>query len=175
LINLNRFLQIFKCIFIILQDKGYYDAYIYLGNIYAAKKQNLAVDYYNNALNINPQSIEAFYNLGLFYQETGQVDEAVEAYNNLLKIDPDYKFALYNLGFINLVYIKDFERSVQYFTRTIELDQKYFEAYYNRGYAYELMGMLNEARWDYQKTLELEINYPRAIEGLNRLDAIQLK
>ena len=103
------------------------------------------------------------------------MDEAVEAYSSLLKIDPDYKFALYNIGFINLVYKKDFERSVQYFTQVIELDQQYFEAYYNRGYAYELMGMLNEARWDYQKTLELEVNYPRAIEGLNRLDAIQFK
>ncbi|MEE4178046.1 MAG: tetratricopeptide repeat protein [Bacteroides sp.] len=157
------------------QDQHYYDAYIYLGNIFAARKQKLAVDYYNNALNIDPQSIEAHYNLALFYQETEQIDEAEALYDRLLKIDPGYIYALYNLGYINLVYKKDFERAVQYFTETIGQDQDYYEAYYNRGYAYELMGNYNEARWDYQKTLELRTNYPRAIEGLNRLDGIQLR
>jgi tetratricopeptide (TPR) repeat protein len=157
------------------QKQDYYDAYIYLGNIFAARQDKLSEDYYNNALNIKPQSIEAHYNLALFYQNTEQIENAVKVYNRLLKIDPDYIYALYNMGYINLVYEKDFEKAIQFFTQTIERDQKYFEAYYNRGYSHELMGNYNEARWDYQKTLDLKTNYTKAIEGLNRLDRLQLQ
>ena len=157
------------------QNQNYYDAYMSLGNIYAARKHKLAIDYYNNALNINPQSAEAYYNLALFYQNTEQIQEAIDTYDKLLKIEPSNQYAIYNLGFINLVYLKEFEKAVHYFTQAINIDQEYFDAYFNRGYAQELLGNYNEARWDYQKALELKTNYPKAIDGLNRLDEIQFQ
>jgi tetratricopeptide (TPR) repeat protein len=152
------------------QDQGYYEAYIELGSIYFALKDPLAGSYFKAATETEPNKPEAYYLLGLTYQEQGMLTEAVNTYNQLLAIAPDFKEAYYNLGYINLVYTQDFEMARQYFTKAIELDPAYIDAIFNRGYSYELLGDVQAARKDYRKTLELLPNYERSIEGLNRLD-----
>ncbi|MCX6273266.1 MAG: tetratricopeptide repeat protein [Bacteroidetes bacterium] len=151
-------------------DQGYYDAYIQLGMLYAARKNKLAAEYYNSALNLKPASIEALYNLGLYYQETEDFNKAMEAYRKILQVDPRNKFAQFNLGYIHLFYLKVYAEGAKYFTKAIEADPGYVEAWYNRGYCFELMGDISNARIDYQKALSLKPNYNLPIEGLNRLD-----
>ncbi len=152
------------------QDQEYYDAYMQLGLISAARKEPVAVDYFNNAINIAPDNVQPYYQLGLFYQKNNQIEKAVSTYISILQINPGFIFAIYNLGYISLVYIQDFETAIDYFTRVIDIDPQYAEAYFNRGYCYELLNEMSFAKKDYKKTLELKTNYPGAIDGLNRLD-----
>lgn len=156
-------------------DQSYYDAFIQLGLLFSAKKNKLAIDYFNSALNLKPQSIEALYNLAMYYQETEDFNKAMEKYRNILQIDPRYKFAYFNLGYIHMYYLKVFREGAKYFTQAIQADPAYTEAYYNRGYCYELMGDIMNARPDYQKALSLRANYQLAIDGLNRLDQLEKK
>jgi tetratricopeptide (TPR) repeat protein len=155
------------------QDQNYYAAYIELGSLYSALKNPLATGYLQTATRIDPNRGEAYYLLGLAYQEQEIIPKAVETYEKLLVISPDFKEAYYNLGYINLVYINDFETAVKYFTQAVSLDPKYVDAFFNRGYSFELNGDYENARKDYQKTLELVPNYERSIIGLNRLDSIK--
>jgi len=155
------------------QDQNYYDAYLELGALYSAQKNPLAAGYLQTATRIEPGRGEAYYLLGMAYQEQENIPKAKETYEKLLTVSQDFKEAYYNLGFINLVYLNDFEEAVRFFTRAISLDPKYTDAYFNRGYSYELMGEYESARKDYQKALELVPNYERSILGLNRLDSIQ--
>lgn len=152
------------------QKQDYFEAWLQLGMIYSAQNNVLAVEYLKNAIELQPNTIEPYYQMALFFQENGQTEQAITTYNNILDIDPEHKFAVYNLGYINLVYLQNYQAAAEYFTNAIQLDPEYAEAYYNRGYSYELMGKLAFARKDYEKALELERNYPKAIEGLNRLD-----
>lgn len=154
------------------QDQNYYEAYLELGAIYSAQKNPLAAGYLETATRIAPGRGEAYYLLGLAYQEQENIPKAVETYEKLLKVIPDFKEAIYNLGYINLVYVQDFKEAIGYFTRAISLDPKYTDAYFNRGYSYELLGDLVNARKDYEKALELYPNYERPIAGLNRLDSL---
>lgn len=156
-------------------NQEYYEAYIQLGELYAVKKDGLAELYLKNALNLRPQSREALYMLGMFYQETMRLEQAVMVYQNLAKSDTAFREATYNIGYINLVYFRNFEKAVYYFTETLKRDPGYFKALFNRGYAYELSGKYSKAREDYQNTLKLEVNYDKAIEGLNRLDKIRFR
>jgi len=151
-------------------DQDYFDAHLQLGMLYADKKNKLAVDYFNNALNIDPKNREVSYYLAMYYQETGNSEMALQIYNSILNIEPDFYFALYNLGYINLVYLQEFETAIDYFTQTIAIEPKYADAYYNRGFAYELLKDIENSRMDYKKTLELSPNYEKAIDGLNRID-----
>lgn len=156
-------------------DQDYFDAHLQLGMLYADKKNKLAVDYFNNALNIDPKSIEVNYYLAMFYQETGNYEMATQIYNSVLDIDPDFYFALYNIGYMNLVYLKDFETAIDYFTQSIAINPEYADAYYNRGFAFELLDDVDNSRKDYKKTLELIPNYEKAIDGLNRIDEFLLE
>jgi tetratricopeptide (TPR) repeat protein len=152
------------------QDGDYYHAYIQLGIIFATRHNKLAEDYYNNALKLNPKSIEALYGLGMYYQEIAEYNKAIAAYDSILTINPSYKQAHFNLGYIHLVYLRVYSQAIKHFTNAISCDPEYAEAYYNRGYSYELSGDVNSAKADYTKALSLKSNYQRAIDGLNRID-----
>lgn len=155
------------------QDQEFFDAYMQLGELFALRKDALAESYFKNALNIRPQSKEALYMLGMFYQETGQYDKAITVYQQLSGADSTIATAPYNIGYIYLVYLKDFSMAESFFTKAIMKDSGYFEAWYNRGYCFELMNDHRKAESDYKKALKIEVNYPRAIEGLNRLDKLK--
>ncbi len=156
-------------------NQEYYEAYVQLGELYAIKKDRLAELYLKNALNIRPDSREALYMLGMFYQETRNLEQALMVYRNLSEIDTSFREAPYNMGYIHLVYKKDFGRAIDLFSESIRRDPHYYKAYYNRGFAYELNGQFGKAREDYEKTLKLEVNYGKAIEALNRLDRLNVR
>jgi tetratricopeptide (TPR) repeat protein len=155
---------------VVYQDQDFFDAYLQLGLIFSSKKNPLAAEYFNTAINIQPENILPYYSLGLFYQENGQLQKALSTYRMILEMQPNHVNTLYNIGYINLVYLQDFGKAVEYFTLVIELEPSYSEAYYNRGYAYEMLGEYGQARGDYKKTLEIKTNFQKAIDALNRLD-----
>jgi tetratricopeptide (TPR) repeat protein len=153
-------------------DPQYFDAFIQLGSLYALKKSPLAAGYFNSALMVKPNSKETLYMLGMFYQENEQPEKALETYKRMIILDSTNKLPFYNSGYVNLVYMKKFKEGAELFSKAIKLDPKYIEAYFNRGYCYELSGDFVKARLDYEKALKITPNYPNAIEGLNRLDKL---
>jgi tetratricopeptide (TPR) repeat protein len=145
-----------------------YDAYIQLGNIYAAKKNPVALQYYENALRIRPSSTEALYNRGLFFQNSGNTEKAVEDYNTIIKLDPTYGDAYYNLGYINVTVNKDYKEAVKNFTDAIRVTESYAEAFYNRGVAFEMLGDKASAEKDYRKALEIVPTFKLAKRKLEK-------
>jgi tetratricopeptide (TPR) repeat protein len=151
------------------QDQTYYNAYIQLGILNAAQRNPLAVQYYKNALRIQPNSTEAWYNLGKFYQDVEDWKQATDAYNTLLKIDPKYKNARYNLAVINLVGTKDYNKALEYFTEAIKADPTYIEAYYGRGVCYQTMKDKKNAAIDFQACLSIDPKFEKADIALKQL------
>jgi tetratricopeptide (TPR) repeat protein len=151
-------------------NSAYYEAYILLGLIYYNRHDSLAVEYYKAAIRLKPGSIEAHYNLAMFYQENRKEKKAIDEYNVILKtIDSTYIYAWYNIGYINLEYLKKYNQAIPFFTKAIELDTNYVDAIYNRGYCYEKLQYYQIARDAYRKCNRIVPNYELAINGLNRL------
>ncbi|HDO27438.1 MAG TPA: tetratricopeptide repeat protein, partial [Bacteroidetes bacterium] len=68
---------------------------------------------------------------------------------------------------------QEFENAIDAFQQAIAIDPSYVEAVYNLGRTYEAMGQYDKAREQYKLALKLKSNYPLAIDGMNRLDAIK--
>ncbi|MCX6281140.1 MAG: tetratricopeptide repeat protein [Bacteroidetes bacterium] len=153
-------------------NQQFFDAFMLLGELYATHKDQLAAGYFTNALRIRPNSKEALYNLGMFYQESGQFAKAIGTYEVLMKVDTTFRDAPYNIGYINLVYLQDFKTAVAYFSKAIARDSLHAESWYNRGLSFEQLKEYRNAYDDYQKSLKLKVNYDKAIDGLNRLDRL---
>ncbi len=151
-------------------DQNGVDAYRVLGTIYSQKHDPLAVSYFKNARDLRPDDTDILYDLALAYQHNDRFDEAAMTYADILGLDSTNVKAYYNLGYINLVHTGNYPAAITYFTRAIGYDPRYVEAFYNRGLCYEILGDLTAARNDYHKALDIKTNYPKAIEGLNRLD-----
>jgi tetratricopeptide (TPR) repeat protein len=142
-----------------------------LGVLFSAKKNKLAVQYYANALRLNPKSIEALYDRGMFYQENGEMNKAIEDYTSITQIDPNYKDAHYNLGYIHLVYLKVYDQAIKHFSDAIRCDPYFVQAYYNRGLCYENLGDVAAASKDFNKAISIMPTYKLAIDALKRVNS----
>ncbi|MFO8053684.1 MAG: tetratricopeptide repeat protein [Bacteroidales bacterium] len=153
--------------------QDFYPAWIQLGLLAAENNDSNAVYYYRNALDIRPESTEALYNLGYYYQEQEQYDKAIQTYNQLLDIDPEFEHAYYNIGYIYLTGTGEYEKAEQYFRQARDINPSNVNAVFNLGSALEQQGKYEEARKMYKQTLQMQDNYKLGIEGLNRLDEKQ--
>lgn len=151
------------------QDPEYYHAYIQLGILMAVKKDKLAVDYYNTALNLNPKSEEAHYNLGLYYLETKEIAKASEQFATTIQINPMDREAHYNLGFINYEHLKQYDKARKHFSDAVSADPKFARGYYMLGLSYEALGDKQNAKIAYSKSIELNPLYDKPKEGLKRV------
>jgi len=153
------------------QDPQFYEAYMSLGLLFAAKHDPLAVQYYNSALEIQPRSVEAWYDMGMFAQEHGADSLAIACYDRIKAIEPNYPLAWYNTGFILLEHQHDAPAARTQFNKAIDLLPDYTHAYYNRGLTYEMEGRLDSALKDYKQALALAPGFTLAADGLSRLQA----
>lgn len=151
------------------QDNNYYDAFIQLGLLFASKKDSLAIAYYENALRIEPNSIEALYNKSFFLQEYGHYQPAIEGYQRIVELQPKHPLACFNMGYVNLVYLGNYEDGIREFTNAIEIKRDYYEAYTNRGICYEKLKDFKKAEADYRKALQIKPDYALAAKGISRV------
>jgi tetratricopeptide (TPR) repeat protein len=151
------------------QDNKNFGAFLDLGLIYGARKNPLALDYYTNALSINPSSTEALYAKAKLFQDMGKYSEAQKAYEDVLKVNGAHEFSMYNLGAIEFGVNKNPTKAIEYFTKAINTNPKYAEAYFARGACYQDLNDNSNALADYRMCLQLKPNYEPAVEGLNSL------
>jgi tetratricopeptide (TPR) repeat protein len=151
------------------QDAKFENAFVDLGLIYAARKNPIAMDYYNNALKLDPGNEYVKYARAKLLQDLGKTEEAIQVYEALAKEKSECFNCFYNLGAIYFEIKKDNAKALEYFTKAIALNPEYTEAYFARGLTYARLKDKVSARADYDMCLKLQPNYAPAIEGLNEL------
>ena len=155
-------------------------AFLELGYYYQQKLDPLAISYYQNALQADPNNIEINFNLAKLYQDLGeknhsdeQIEQAVEQYKIVLQLKEDHLPTLNNLGYVYMVDQDNYDEAMALFDRAIAAEPNCVEAYCNRGVCYECTGHLEEAREAYETALKILPNYDPAVIGLNRLDKMK--
>lgn len=145
------------------------DAYVELGILYADRNLPMAEQYYKNALRSDPNSKEAMYGLGLYYQDNDRLNEALETYTQLARVDSNYVNAYYNMGYINYEMLKDYRVALNHFNRAVRANPDHVPSIYMRGLCFEARGDLNNAKSQYQLALSKDDGYGLALDGLNRV------
>ena len=147
----------------------FYAAYHQLGMIFQLRNDPICEGYFSNAIRIRPNSEEALYGRGLWYQEHDEFDKAIQDYTSIIKINPKNKSAHFNLGYLHQVHLKVYSEAVKHFSRAIEVDPQYAEAYLNRGLCFESMGNIVAAKKDFEAALANRPGYVLAEEGIKRV------
>lgn len=117
----------------------YAPAFEQLGVLYAAHGENIALEYLNTVLELEPSNTNAIYALALFYQDRGDYENAETLYRQLLDINPNSADAWHNLGWIELTHYSDYQRAVEYFDHALEVDPDMANAILNRQLALDAM------------------------------------
>lgn len=106
------------------------------------------------ARNKNPQYQ---YNMGLFYLNQGNVDEAIRYFKAALSLNPRYDFALYSLGLAHSMN-GNFEESVKYLQNCLKVNPTLTDARNVLGSVYQEMGLIDQAERQFRIALSDE-NY----------------
>ena len=98
----------------------------------------------------------------------GQSHKALIALDNLINEFPDQSL-LFNLRGACYDATGEFEQSIENFSKAIEINPNYAEAFYNLGVAQKKAGKLDDAIYSYQKAIAIDPNNANALNNLGNL------
>ena len=155
-------------------DADHVDAWILLGQIYAEDKNPIAAQYFENAIQAEPNNINALQTKASYLHNNDKLDEAMDLYKKITEIDSKYPAAYQSMGVI--YFEKDsLQKAYDNFDISTKVDPTFVIGYYFRGLAAEAMGNLASAKEDYQNVLNFDPEYKKAIEAMKRVSELLKK
>jgi tetratricopeptide (TPR) repeat protein len=117
---------------------------------------------------LDSQSPDGFFYLGMAYAMMGQKDIARENFQKALRIDPKFAPAHFNLGFLSESDGRLAE-AIDYYKKALDADPKHAQAAYNLGNAYAGLEQNQDAIAAYKKAVENDPHYTDAFVNLSIL------
>lgn len=115
------------------------------------------INYFTEALRLDPDLVEAYEKRGLLYFFQEKYDEVIQDFQKYIELAPangeDYR--MLGLGFLkNHIY----NRAIDNFNRAIKLQPESADAYVDRAEAYRLIGRYNDAICDSTRAIEIGVD-----------------
>ncbi|MEZ4708787.1 MAG: tetratricopeptide repeat protein [Caldilineaceae bacterium] len=120
-----------------------------------------AIADYDQAIALNPQDADAYYNRGNARRDQGELDAAIADYDQAIALNPEYKEAYGNRG-PSPPRQGDLLNAIADYDHVIALDPKDPLAYNNRGSIHRDQGELDAAIADYDQAIALNPEYKEA-------------
>lgn len=170
--NLAEAERLYKAI--LSSKPDHFDALHYLGVIEAQRRRPQdAHRLISRALDIDPQSSEAWLNHGNVLRALNRLDEALASYDRALAIKPDHAEALYYRGLLLRVLDRG-EQALASYDRALAIKPDHADALISRGVVLEGLKRLEEALASYDQALAIKPNSTEALTNrgvaLERLD-----
>jgi len=145
------------------------EIYNAFGEFFYRNGENLkSIDLIKKAIECNENITKAkyYYNLGLIYQELGDINESLANYNNAININNNYYEAHSNKGVL-LQDLKQYDAAMESYNKAINNSNPNLEiAYSNRGTLKHIINNLDGALKDFQNALNINSNYYDALVNL---------
>ncbi len=151
------------------QDDSFFDPVVQIAAIYAAQHDDLAVDFYDLAISMQPDNWGVYYEKAMYLQDNGKPEEALSIYDTLNEKMPGNFDVIYNKGYVSLVYLLDYDKAIEYFDQALAVRPDAVNALLNKGVACEQKGDFIEAKSIYLQILRDNPNYQLAIDALHRI------
>jgi tetratricopeptide (TPR) repeat protein len=145
------------------------DAWMLLGRIFTNKGNPLAVQYFDNALQMDSTNLEAREFKAAFYKRTGQFAKAFDVYSDIIARNPDYSNAYFDMALMYLE-LDSFPQAKLNFDLAIKTDPLFVNAYYYRGVCAEMQGDKAGALADYIQANKMSPEFPEAKAARARLE-----
>jgi tetratricopeptide (TPR) repeat protein len=93
-----------------------------LGDLYfEAQRFEEAIEWYDQALALNPADVDAGTNLGVSYYYSDQTERAIETFERSLEVDPSHQRALLSLGIVKAFGLQDLDGAIVVWERVVAI------------------------------------------------------
>ena len=130
-----------------------------------ANNLEIAIDLYNKILEIDQNHVGAYHNLGVIFNNRGDIQKAKDCYEKVIKIDPNHVSAYNNLG-STFQALGDIQKAKDCYEKAIEINPDYAAAYNNLGNTLQALGDIQKAKDCYEKAIEINPDYAEAYNNL---------
>jgi len=120
-------------------------------------KIDQAIEFYTQAIKLNPKFFQAYNNRGVLYRVKGEHNRAIRDFNEVIRQKPNSVEAYINRGTIHIDK-KDLDNAIVDFNEAIRINPNIAMTFANRGAAYRSKGEINKALSDFDKAIHLDPN-----------------
>lgn len=145
------------------------DAWIILGQLHEEKGDPLAADYYDAAVNVNPNNVAALHTKAFYLQNNNRIMDAIDLYRKISTIDKYYTDAYLNCGILYMN-IDSMRQAYEQFDIMVKTKLDSPIAYYYRGQTQEALDNSEGAKEDYTTAITLNPKYTKAKAALSALE-----
>ena len=124
-----------------------------------------AILYWQKAIEINSDFVEAYCNMGVAYIYKGNYDKAIECFQKAIALDPNNPTVYDNMG-VAYYDKENYNIALNFHQKAISIDPNYAGAYLNLGLAYYKKKNYDKAINFYQKAISLKPNYADAYNNM---------
>ena len=137
-------------------------AYFSCGVAYRAIQECAkAIEYYDEAIHINPQYAEAFNNRGNAKHELGRNEEAIADYDEAISTNPQFAIAYNNRAAAKGALCR-YGDAIEDWNKAIGIDPLYAAAYSNRGMVKYNLDRYQEAIADFDEAIRIDPQFAAA-------------
>jgi TonB family protein len=161
-------LSILLCSLVFGQNPSDSEVHFNRGEEYLRSKQyREAIKEFQQAIEINPKSPEAYFKLGMAYSglqltnwDSDNLKAALNSFEKAVRLRPDWPEAMTELGRTYSSFGR-YDKAIEYLTRAIALNEKLEQAHENLAIAYLYTGKYTEAVNSLQATIRIKPELPR--------------
>jgi tetratricopeptide (TPR) repeat protein/serine/threonine protein kinase len=117
------------------------------------KQYDNAIKDFTEAIRLKKDLADAWYDLGWAYTEQGKYENAVANFSQAIALAPNYFKARMNRGVIYCDHLRQYDKAIEDFSKSVEIEPKNAMAHYNLGRALRGKGDLDGAIAAFQKSV----------------------
>ncbi len=129
--------------------------------LYMSGKYDVAILYFQKAIDENPRNAEALNYYGGSYFHKGEYEKAIEYYSRSIEINNKAYWVIHNKGVANH-HNGDYTSAINDYNQTLDIKQNFYRSLYYRGVANFEKGDIDAAMDDFNSALLINPNDNRA-------------
>lgn len=123
-----------------------------------------------DSLQINPNNINARFQLGLYYYEKKRFDKAQEEFLNVLELDEFHKDSLFNLANIE-VENEAYAKAIEYCNKVLMVEPENINALYNKAVGQYYLGDFDSALGTFKLILNIDEDNEAVKQAIQELSS----
>ncbi len=119
-----------------------------------------AIIEYRRAIEIHPEFVEAYNNIGEIYSQLGKTETAMETYREALNIRKDQKVLL-NIG-VEYYNSRDYKEALEYFLDSVNINRKFPEGNFYTALTYYNLENLKKSEKYFKNVIKIDKKHVKA-------------